>query len=269
VGLPQQRERVTVDGLGNIGAGKYTGGSGKASPLGKQSVGAKVVDKVTDEERRELLKSLGKGVDKSGESGIIEVKNISKSVEIPESCTYLLKADTNFDGKEISADVLQTINDTIETRYNENHDFVFDEIKIAKFSDDDKSIFVTNYEVGVHSKTQLYLNKKFFLGVSENSINDRCFEYYETNWCKSKTISDLVNHEIMHAKINANNSFEKVERLYQTLSEDTRVKGFCRLVDKYPEEFMNEMYVALCNGEKIEQQYVDVYNEYVKEFLGG
>ena len=53
--LPQQRERVTVDGLGNIGQGKYTGGSGKGSPVKVPPVGSKVTDKVTAEERRELL----------------------------------------------------------------------------------------------------------------------------------------------------------------------------------------------------------------------
>ena len=29
---------------------------------------------------------------------------------------------------------------------------------------------------------------------------------------------------------------------------------------------MNEMYVALNNGEKINKRYLDVYNEYIKEF---
>lgn len=40
--LPQQRERVTIDGLGNIGQGKYTGGSNKPSPISVPPVGAKV-----------------------------------------------------------------------------------------------------------------------------------------------------------------------------------------------------------------------------------
>lgn len=53
--LPQQRERVTADGLGNIMQGKYTKGSGKPSPVSVPPVGAKVTDKVTAEERNELL----------------------------------------------------------------------------------------------------------------------------------------------------------------------------------------------------------------------
>lgn len=55
MGIPQQRERVTIDGLGNIGQGKYTGGSGKKSPVQVPPVGAKVTGKVTPEERKELL----------------------------------------------------------------------------------------------------------------------------------------------------------------------------------------------------------------------
>ena len=55
MGLPQQRERVSADGLGNIMQGKYTGGSGKESPVRVPPVGAKVTNKVTAEERKELL----------------------------------------------------------------------------------------------------------------------------------------------------------------------------------------------------------------------
>lgn len=73
----------------------------------------------------------------------------------------------------------------------------------------------------------------------------------------------------MHARINYYNSYEKVERLYQTLSEDSRVKGFCGLVDKYPSEFLNEIYVALNRNENINSKYIDVFNEYAKEFFGG
>ena len=51
--LPQQRERVTIDGLGNIGVGKY--------------------------------KNTAKTVAKSGESGIIKLKSDAKNTSIPKS----------------------------------------------------------------------------------------------------------------------------------------------------------------------------------------
>ena len=53
----------------------HTGGSGKPSPVKVPPVGAKVTDKVTAEERKELLSRNpvnvhNSSVDKSGESGI-------------------------------------------------------------------------------------------------------------------------------------------------------------------------------------------------------
>lgn len=77
MGLPQQRERVYGDGLGNIMQGKYTKGSGKESPVSVPAVGAKVAGKVTAEERKELLSRNAvdvhnSSVDKSGGSDKIE-----------------------------------------------------------------------------------------------------------------------------------------------------------------------------------------------------
>ena len=53
VDLPQQRERVTVDGLGAIGVGKYTGGSDRKAM--QQRVGSHVTGTVSGQERAELL----------------------------------------------------------------------------------------------------------------------------------------------------------------------------------------------------------------------
>ncbi len=202
---------------------------------------------------------------------IIKTRTVRTSVKIPDGCKYLRKAETNFSkfkDTELSVNILKTINKTIEARAAENSDFVFDEIKVAKFPQNDKSVFITNLESrGPIKKTQLYLNKNYFLNISEREFNLRCLEHFESKWWKSKSLEDLVNHEIMHARINYYNSYEKVERLYQTLREDDRVKGFCRLVDLHPDEFMNEMYVALKNNGKIEQKYINVYLEYCKEFL--
>ena len=77
-GLPQQRERVTADELGNIMQGRYKGGSGKPSPVKVPPVGAEVNDRVTSAERTELLSRNpvdihNSSIDNSGGSGIIEL----------------------------------------------------------------------------------------------------------------------------------------------------------------------------------------------------
>ncbi len=225
----------------------------------------------TDPTRKKKAVDFVQTIDNSGKSGIIKVnKTIRKAVEIPEDCEYILKAETNFANKNISPDILKTINSAIGLQTKIRADFSFDEIKIAQFSDSDKSVFITNLEnYGFKSKTQLYLNRKYFIGSSKDEIDLMCQMYYSYGWWKSKSLSDLTNHEIMHARINHHNSFEKVEQLYEVLKEDSRTKGFCHLVDKYPEEFLNEMYVAINNGEHIDDKYVDVYNQYIKEYLGG
>lgn len=53
--LPQQRERVFDDGLGNIMQGKTTGGSGAESPIKVPAIGSRVNDTITPAERKELL----------------------------------------------------------------------------------------------------------------------------------------------------------------------------------------------------------------------
>lgn len=195
---------------------------------------------------------------------------IIKSVKIPDDLEYLLQADTNFNNKDIDVKILQTINDSISSRKAVTNDFDFSEIKIARFSGDDKSVFITDYEVfGGKERTKLYLNTEFFSGQTTEQLDKMCLGYYEVGWWKSKSVGDLVNHEIMHARINYHNSFEKVERLYGELRGDARTKGFCRMVDTNPEEFLNEMYVAMCNGEEIDLKYVEIFDEYTKEFLGG
>ena len=55
MGIPQQRERVYIDGLGNIGAGKYTPAQ-KIPQIVPSPIGAKVTGKVTDAEREQLLR---------------------------------------------------------------------------------------------------------------------------------------------------------------------------------------------------------------------
>lgn len=219
---------------------------------------------IENPENYSTIKSIRKSVE------LPETPEVPKISEVPKNLTHISTADNNFVGKEVDVKVLQVIDDAISARKAVKSDFVFNEIKIAKFPKGDKSVFITDFEVlGGKESIRLYLNTEFFTGKTLEELDVMCSGYYASGWWKSKTVSDLVNHEIMHARINHNNSFEKVERLYSELGEDKRTKGFCGLVDNDTTEFLNEMYVAMCNGEKIDPKYVDVFNEYVKEFLGG
>ncbi|MDD4608954.1 MAG: phage minor capsid protein [Bacteroidaceae bacterium] len=200
----------------------------------------------------------------------VDDAKISKAVEIPESCEYLNKADTNFNNKNISEDALVVIDKTIQNRLNDFNDFSFDEIKIAVFNNDKKSVLITDLEMhGMKKINKLYLNKVFFEGISVDELKSMCERQYNNGWWMSRTLEDLVNHEIMHARINYYNSYEKIEQLYELLKEDNRVKGFCRLVDNNPDEFLNEMYVAINKKMKIDEKYIKVYNEYIENYLGG
>ena len=79
VDLPQQRERVTVDGLGNIGVGKYTNGSDRKAM--QQRVGSHVTGTVSGQERAELLEHPRMGLKfltNGSESGIIESEEIRR-----------------------------------------------------------------------------------------------------------------------------------------------------------------------------------------------
>lgn len=85
MGLPQERQRVSADGLGSIMKGNTEGGSGKESPVKVPAVGAHVTDKVTAEERKELLSQNkvdihNSTVDKSAKSGIIRENSKPKPI---------------------------------------------------------------------------------------------------------------------------------------------------------------------------------------------
>ena len=84
MGLPQQRERVTIDGLGNIMQGKFTGGTGAPSPIKVPKVGAKVIDKVTDEERKELLSKGKVDIGKPAETAKAQIFTPAKQLSVYE-----------------------------------------------------------------------------------------------------------------------------------------------------------------------------------------
>lgn len=89
MGLPQQRERVFADGLGNIMQGKTEGGSGKESPVSVPPVGAHVTGKVTAEERKELLSR-----DKVDIADNAKSTKVNESKAIPDTSSRFAPAKT-------------------------------------------------------------------------------------------------------------------------------------------------------------------------------
>ena len=95
--LPQQRERVTVDGLGNIGQGKYKADTPSEA---KQEAPQQTQDAqkgISSVEQKNAVQSSteadninNKSVDNGGESGIIEVKKnpIEEKVELLSEKEY-------------------------------------------------------------------------------------------------------------------------------------------------------------------------------------
>lgn len=111
MGLPQQRERVSIDGLGNIMQGKFTGGTGAPSPIKVPKVGAKVVDKITAEERKELLSKGKVDIGKPAETAKAQIFTPAKTKEEAEE--YAHKFAVNVDYGKLSLDNANIINETL------------------------------------------------------------------------------------------------------------------------------------------------------------
>lgn len=211
------------------------------------------------------------GLTFGGNGGIL---NLTRSVQIPDDFKFINSAKNNFanfSNKELSLEILESIEKTIAERTAEKNDFKFDNIYVGKFDKaHEKSVFITDVaEIGYSQTTTLYLNSRFFIGVSKSDIDTMCKSLKSKGWWQSECLEDLVNHEIIHARLGYHSGVYKTQQMEQLLSESENTKGFCRLVDKQPGEFMNEVFVALKRGETIDKQYLDIYNQYAADYLGG
>lgn len=118
MGLPQQRERVSIDGLGNIMQGNTKGGSGAPSPIKVPAVGAKVIDKVTAEERKELLSKGKADFSKTAKAAKTTAFTPAKTKE--EAVEYAHKFAVNVDYNKLPLDNANVVNETL-TELNEKY----------------------------------------------------------------------------------------------------------------------------------------------------
>lgn len=156
MGLPQQRERVYADGLGNIMQGKTEGGSGKESPVKVPPVGAKVNSKVTPEERKELL-SRDRITLNSSEKENDKFSERSK-VKSDEPITIVKKADIEspkyrkqFENFDESPQVKRTMYQESRDMLNHRTGTKFEDLS---FIDSNTGDFVTRTDFNEESKVE-------------------------------------------------------------------------------------------------------------------
>lgn len=129
VDLPQQRERVTVDGLGNIGQGKYTGGSDRKAM--RQRVGSKITGAVSDQERAELLEHPRMVLTNPAPSDIIR-EEIRKPITLITDAAVLRVPKVSVSGmtEELNTEIQKQHKELLElSRSKNSHNevaFVFD-----------------------------------------------------------------------------------------------------------------------------------------------
>ena len=270
MGLPQQRERVTVDGLGNIMQGKYTKGSGKPSPVSVPKVGAKREGKVTAEERKELLSRNkvnvhNSSVDKSRESGIIKAITIDDFYKIDSKGV-------------ISKECKETIMTTLK---EQGVSYVYDEISIVNIprSADGKIEPLRTNAISSPSypKIVLEVNETAFGGRSKEQID---LMFKAQDYSIANSLEEAVVHESAHAKVIQDKTYANYEAINEELSGDrfkTPIKGredkkslkdLAGGISKYAQkdglECIAETHVKLRRGENVSKELKALHDEYIQ-----
>ncbi len=185
MGIPQQRERVTVDGLGNIGAGKYTKAVAKSEKSGiidsqemfrkgyaHRRIGSKgqqIIDKPTYNKLTKDFRRNG-GIIIRGEQA---EKHLSKRGAY---ASYLpsLNAAVISDEATVS-DVLEEMYHAQQDRTNAFGKSITDEVMLKREIDAQKYL--------------LSVSKKYNIPDEETAVTKKNLEYYE-NQFKEKLGSD-------------------------------------------------------------------------------
>ena len=264
-GLPQQRERVSVDGLGNIMQGKYTGGSGKESPVKVPPVGAKRGTPVQDAERSELLEHPRMVLTSGAQSGIIKPITIQDIDERDSSGT-------------ISDECRQTIIDTLKSQ---KASYLYDDIAIINIPrDQNKRIepLRTNaIETPGYPRVILEINEAAFAGLTKERV-DNIFKIQK--YCVANSLEEAVIHECAHAKIINGITYSRYKAIDEELSGELFTKPIPGRADKkslkdlageiseYAQkdglECIAECHVILSRGETIPKELQELYDRFMK-----
>lgn len=202
--IPQQRERVYVDGLGNVGVGKITPAQDipKIQPRG---LGAKVSSKVTPAEREQLLRvpegtkpltnAINSGIilsNKSNQNIIgheieetlsrVDIKNGKRVLEEWPLKSYLLDDYSNIWSQTQSDDALAMAK-YLDKNVNNGKYGTLNRIVIAKNTD---LRGISSYN---HITNTLY--------ISEELITKEGFErIVDTSYFPARNLDDVITHEL-------------------------------------------------------------------------
>lgn len=228
--IPQQRERVYVDGLGNIGVGKTTPAQ-KIPQIVPSPIGAKVTGKVTPAEREQLLRvpEGTKPLTNAINSGIIQSNKLAADVgftlgereytvkEDPEAVqkaydfakNVLNAGIVEFSGVK-NGEVIQPLLDQLK-RLQDRHDKHFFQIFVQAMDD---KVFAE-----VAPDLSLHLNSKYI--NSKEALND-----FIDRMVKKKLLPEgqdnleyLITHEFMHF-VSREEVDNKRSKLYKLIPKD-------------------------------------------------
>ncbi|MBQ9898548.1 MAG: phage minor capsid protein [Ruminococcus sp.] len=209
MGLPQERQRVSADGLGSIMKGNTEGGSGKESPVSVPPVGAHVTNKVTAEERKELLSQNkvdihNMAVDKNQNNDIMKEKDIRDCKDYDELEKYLKESyNISIDGDIRGLD-FESVRESLygsETIIKE----------YPQLGETIKRVTISMQGAMGCTGEVITFNPSYYKEASK--INELCKQQSESGWwIKNSSPASLGVHETAHAVerllIDSNSSYE-------------------------------------------------------------
>lgn len=244
-GLPQQRERVSIDGLGNIMQGKYTGGSGKESPVRVPPVGAKRGTPVQDAERSELLEHPRMVLTSGAQSGII------KSIDIDDYSTVTY-------GKNILPEVNDVILNTMK-QCEKDGGFIISEISTTVSPSDAHGTPILQIEPLPNGLLQLNVNASYLSGKTLKEIDA---DFLGTEKTVVNSLKEAVIHESGHAISIKGKTTQDIRILYQKL-KNAGLPGVSDIALADGAECLAELEVLRSRGEKVSKELADFYKKYM------
>lgn len=162
-------------------------------------------------------------------------------------------------GRGIDSVVLDTIINTLR-EYEEKGGMYISEVHFGSFRDENGKIAVFQvFPNAKHGLTELNINSDWLQGKTIEEIDKR-IEATSANIAKN--LREAVIHECGHAKTCFRKNPRQVEKIYREI-RSRGVPGISAIADIDGAECIAEVEVLLSRGEKIPQEAMNLYNEYI------